>query len=76
VDSLSSPATRSGAVDKTEKEYVLHFPISGDGGMWDLRYRINRFTGQGARSLIKPDGRSDPTMTALVTCKPYIGPPL
>jgi hypothetical protein len=75
ADVLSFSPARTGTAEITNNEYIvrLHVPPMSE---YELLFRLNRFTSEGSREMIRPDGTTDSTTFYRVSCHPYDGKPL
>lgn len=73
VQNLSFMPARTGRLTVNEGDYFLEFT---DMPVFKLRFRINRYTGDGTRELVDENGRVGPRDFWQIACKPYEGKPL
>ena len=73
---LSFTPARSGTVAVTDNSYMVKIPDPLT--KWELRFSINRFTGEAERQLYNDEGKPDfgKGSQSFVICKPYRGKPL
>lgn len=72
---LSFTPERNGTVTATDSSYDVRIP--DPVSHWEIRFRINRFTGDAQRQLYDDTGKPDTAENNLrfIACKPYQGRP-